>query len=122
MSSRSARLSPCTLSRKKEEAEKIDLMLLIQERNGKWVVQRVQCGKVRAKLGLKTKACLQVTLESSSDSREDHVSNEALHVIGLYVLGDKIYLSLLGGWELAKVALSCHMVLDMLCHEMHEAW
>ena len=24
-------------------------------------------------------------------------------------------------WELAKVALSCHMAQDMLCQEMHEA-
>ena len=24
--------------------------------------------------------------------------------------------------RLAKVALSCHMALDMLCQEMHEAW
>ena len=25
-------------------------------------------------------------------------------------------------WELAKVAMSCHIALDMLCREMHEAW
>ena len=25
-------------------------------------------------------------------------------------------------WELASVALSCHIALDMLCQEMHEAW
>ena len=25
-------------------------------------------------------------------------------------------------WELAKVAMSCHMALDFLCQEMHEAW
>ena len=49
---------------------------------------------------------------SSSDSRESSVCNEALHVIGLY--------GFLKDWELAKVALSCHM--DMLCQEMHEAW
>ena len=47
--------------------------------------------------------------------------NEAVHVIGLYGPGDKISL-LLQDWELAKVALSCHMALDMLCQEMHEAW
>ena len=45
--------------------------------------------------------------------------NEALHVIGLYGPGDKISL-FLQDWE--KVALSCHMALDMLCQEMHEAW
>ena len=42
--------------------------------------------------------------------------NEALHVIGLYGPGDKISL-FLQDWELAKVALSCHMALDMLCQE-----
>ena len=59
--------------------------------------------------------------DSSSDSREDHVCNDALHVIGLYRPGDKVFL-FLKDWELARVALSCHMALDMLCQEMHEAW
>ena len=58
---------------------------------------------------------------SSSGSRERNVCNEALHVTGLYGLGDKIVL-LLKDWELANVALSCHMALDMLCQKMHEAW
>ena len=48
-----------------EEAEKMDVMLLISGMNGNWAVQRVQCGKMRAKLGQKTKACLQVTLEKA---------------------------------------------------------
>ena len=30
---------------------------------------------------------------SSSDSREDNVCNDALHVIGLYGLGDKVSVS-----------------------------
>ena len=47
--------------------------------------------------------------------------NHALHVIGLYGPGDKVSL-FLKGWELARVALSCHIALDMLCQEMHEAW
>ena len=58
---------------------------------------------------------------SSSHSREDHVCNEALHVIGLYRPGDTVSL-FLKDWELARVALSCDMALDMLCQEMHEAW
>ena len=49
-----------------------------------------------------------------------NVCNDALHVIGLHGLGGKISL-FLKDWELAKVALSCHMALDMLCQEMHEA-
>ena len=58
---------------------------------------------------------------SSSVSRENNVCNEALHVIGFYGPGDKISL-FLQDWELAKVALSCHMALDILYQEMHEAW
>ena len=53
------------------------------------------------------KVCLQMTLERA-------MCNEALRVIGLYGPGDKISL-FLKDWELAKVALSCHMV--MLCQE-----
>ena len=45
---------------------------------------------------------------SSSGSREGNVYNDALHVIGLYGPGGKISL-FLQDWELAKVALSCHM-------------
>ena len=55
---------------------------------------------------------------SSSGCREGNVCNDALHVVRLHGLGDKIFLFL---QDLAKVALSCHMVLDMLCQEMHEA-
>ena len=58
---------------------------------------------------------------SSGGSREGNVGNDAWHVIGLYVLGDKISL-FLQDWGLAKVALSCHMALDMLCQEMNGPW
>ena len=58
---------------------------------------------------------------SSSGSREGNVCNDALHVIGLHGPGGKISL-FLKDWELAKVALSCHMALDMMCQEMNEAW
>ena len=54
---------------------------------------------------------------ASSDGFRGNVGNDALHVIGLFGLGDKISL-FLKDWELAKVALSCHMALDMLCQEM----
>ena len=57
----------------------------------------------------------------SSGSREDTVCKDALHVIGLYGPGVKISI-FLQDWVLAKVALSCHMALDMLCQEMQEAW
>ena len=58
---------------------------------------------------------------SSTASREGNVCNDALHVVGLHGPGDKIAISL-QDWELAKVALTCHMALDMLCQEMHKAW
>ena len=58
---------------------------------------------------------------SSTRSREGNVCNYALRVVGLHGPGDKISL-FLQVWELAKVALSCHMALDMLCQELHEAW
>ena len=57
----------------------------------------------------------------SSTSRESNTCNDALHVVGFHVPGDKISL-FLKDWELAQVALSCHMALDVLCQEMHEAW
>ena len=57
---------------------------------------------------------------SSSGSREGNVCNDALHVIGLHGPGDKISL-FLQDWELAKVALSCHMVQDIVPGKMHEA-
>ena len=53
---------------------------------------------------------------SSSGAREGNVGNDALHVIGLHGPDGKISLFL------KDMALSCHMALDMLCQEMHEAW
>ena len=49
------------------------------------------------------------------------MGTDALHVIGLFGPGDKISL-FLKDCELAKVALSCRVALDMRCREMHEAW
>ena len=59
---------------------------------------------------------------SSTASHKGNMCNDALHVIESHGSGDKISLFFLQDWELAKVALSCHMALDMLCQEMHEAW
>ena len=58
--------------------------------------------------------CLQVTRVKTM-----YVGNDALHVIGLHGPGDKISL-VLQDWEVAKVALSCRIALDMLCQELHE--
>ena len=66
-------------------------------------------------------ACSEDESVSSSGSCEGNVGNDALHDIGLYGLGEKIF-PFLKDWELAKVVLSCHIPPDMLCQEMHEAW
>ena len=58
---------------------------------------------------------------SSSGSREGNVGNDVLHVIRLHGPVGKISL-FLRDWELAKVALSCRMALDMLCQEMNGPW
>ena len=50
---------------------------------------------------------------SSRVSGEDNVCNEALHFIGLSGPSDQVSL-FLQGWELAKVALSCHTTRGIL--------
>ena len=56
---------------------------------------------------------------ASEDEQADNVSNEALYVIGLHGSSDKIS-RYLQDWEVAKVALSCHIALDMLYQESYE--
>ena len=91
------------------------MISLVWGTNGKWAAQRVQCGRVTAKLGRRTKNA------SSGGSREGNVCNDALHVIGLCGPGDKISL-VLQDWELAKLDLSCRMVLDMLRQGKNGPW
>ena len=99
---------------KKKEDTEMDVIPLVWGTNGKWAVQRVQCGRVKAKLCRKTKVCLPVALEEATLATMRCTSSVCMG-------GDKISL-FLQDWELAKVALSCHMALDMVCQEMHEAW
>ena len=47
------------------------------------------------------------------------MGNGALFVIGLHGSGD-VMAHFLRDWEVAKVALSCHIALDMLCQELHD--
>ena len=54
--------------------------------------------------------------EASEDEQADNVSNEAIYVFGVHGSGDKIS-RYLQDWEVAKVALNCHVAVDMLCHE-----
>ena len=56
---------------------------------------------------------------SSSECATKHCMS--LGCVGLVTRSLSLSL-FLNDWELAKVALSCHMALDMLCQEMHEAW
>ena len=56
---------------------------------------------------------------SSSSSSDNNVGNDAMFVIGLHGSGDTVA-QFLQHWEVTKVALSCHIALDMLCQEMHE--
>ena len=83
-------------------------MLLVRGTKGKWVAQRVQIGRGGDEVWSEDESV------SSSGSRERNTGNGALHVIGLYGLGDKISV-FLKDWDLAEVALCCHMAL--LCQE-----
>ena len=89
--------------------------LFLERTNGRWVVQRVHRWESEGE------AWSEDEDASSTASREGNVCNDALHVVGLHGSGDKISLFLQDS-ELSKVALSCHMALDMLWQEMHEAW
>ena len=87
------------------------LMPRVWEMNEKWAAQRTQCGRVKAKLGRKTKVC----------SLAAFVKAICLTMRCTYGPGDKISL-FLQDLELAKVALSCLVALDMLCQEMNGPW
>ena len=56
---------------------------------------------------------------SSSSSSENNMDYDALFVIGLHASGDTTA-HFPQDWEVAKVALSCHIALDMLCQEFFE--
>ena len=68
---------------------------------------------------IRTRKSVSGSSVSSSSSSENNVGNDVLFVIGLHGSRDTVALFLLD-WEVAKVALSCHIALDMLCQEMHE--
>ena len=57
--------------------------------------------------------------EQADSLSENNVGNGALFVIGLHGSGGVIA-QFLQDWEVAKVALSCHIALDMLCQELHD--
>ena len=55
----------------------MDVMSQVSRANGKWAAPRVQCGRVKAKLGSEDESV------SSCGSREGNVCNDASHVIGV---------------------------------------
>ena len=57
---------------------------------------------------------------SSSEMYEHNVESLALEVIGQNWSGEMVSL-FLEDWELARVALSCHLAPDLLCQEMQES-
>ena len=89
--------------------------LLIWETCGGAVAQGVQRGRVSMKLDLRSKAFLQVFLESTVRATVRCTSPGCMGLVTRSSL-------LLEDWELARVALSCHIALNMLYQEMHEAW
>ena len=66
-------------------------------------------GKVKKNDGRKAQA-------SSTRFHEHNVGNVALQIIATFGSGERIDL-FLEDWEIAKVGLSCHIALDMLCQE-----
>ena len=59
--------------------------------------------------------------ESSFHQYENNVESLALNVLGQNWSGEQISV-FLEDWELARVALSWRIALDLLCQELHEAW
>ena len=59
------------------------------------------------------------TLSEDEESGEHNVENLALEVVGQGWSGGLVY-PFLEDWELAQVALSCRLALDILCQEMQE--
>ena len=92
----------------------MDFKPLSWEKNGRWAAPIVLCERVKAKLGRKTKVCLQGALGKAMCATMRCTSLGCMDPVARS-------LSFMKDWELAKVALSCHMALDMLCPEMHKA-
>ena len=57
--------------------------------------------------------------EQADSLSENKVGNGALFVIGLHGSG-YVIAHFLQDWEVAKVALSCQIALDMLCQELQD--
>ena len=82
-----------------------------------WTVAcpKSQCGRVKAKLGRKTKVCLPVALEKAMCAT---MRSTSLGCMGL--VARSVFFP--AGLRAGKGALGCGTALDMLCQEMHEAW
>ena len=58
---------------------------------------------------------------SSVESYEHNVDNLAIEVVGQNWSSEVISL-FLKDWEVGRVALSCHLSMDLLCQETRDAW
>ena len=74
-----------------------------------WVSKKARLGAIRASV-------------TSGDDEEDGDNNEcrAIEVIGQDWSSEVVAL-ILEDWELGRVAVSCHMTMDLLCQEMRDA-
>ena len=89
--------------------------LLNWETCGDTVAERAWIGTATADRGPKVKAFLRPTFAST-------LWKALLCMLSGYVGQAKRCPFSWRDWELARVALSCHVALDVLCLEMHEAW
>ena len=58
---------------------------------------------------------------SSLEYYEHNVGNLAIEVVGQNWSSEVISL-FFEDWEVGRVALSCHLSMDLLCQEMRDAW
>ena len=95
-----------------EEETEMDVMPLIWGKNGKLAAERVQCERVKAKLGRKTKVCSLAAFVKAMCATMRCTSSGCM--------GPD--LSFLAGLGVGKGGTKLHMALDMPCQEMNEAW
>ena len=58
---------------------------------------------------------------SSLEWYEHNVGNLAIEVVGQNCSSEALSL-FLENWEVGRVALSCHLSMDLVCQEMRDAW
>ena len=79
-----------------------------------WLPTKVLCGTATALNGQ------DVRVLPSLEYHEHDVGNLALEVVG-QDWSSEVMSIFLEDWEVGRVALSCHMTMDLLCQEMRDA-